>query len=59
MDDLYSFVVTSINLTDDISSLKGILIHMSRQMTECGIFIQRHTSGVGGRLINPFVMFGI
>jgi hypothetical protein len=49
MEDLYSFVETSDNLTDTISSLnQDILIRISRQMTECGIFIQLCASNIDG-----------
>lgn len=47
MVDLYSFVDVNDDLKDKIHPLEEVFIRVSKQTTECGIFIQRYTSDAG------------
>ena len=50
MVDLYSFVDDVDELRDKITSLEDVIIRISVQMTECGIFIKQYLSrGFAGR----------
>ena len=51
MADLYSFVDAVDGLEDKIKSLENVIIRISVQTTECGIFIRQYAShGFTGRL---------
>ncbi|KAF8328265.1 uncharacterized protein EI90DRAFT_2878391, partial [Cantharellus anzutake] len=52
MGDLYSFVDDVNELKNKIKSLEHVIIQISVQMTECGIFIKQYVShGFAGGLI--------
>ena len=51
MADLYSFVDVVDGLENKIKSLENVIIRISVQTTECGIFIKQYVSyGFTGRL---------
>ncbi|KAF8339879.1 uncharacterized protein EI90DRAFT_2884005, partial [Cantharellus anzutake] len=51
MVDLYSFVDDVDELENKIKSLERVIIRVSVQMTECGIFIKQYVShGFAGKL---------
>ena len=53
MADLYSFVDAVDGLENKIKSLEEIIIRISIQTTECGIFIRQYVShGFTGRLLD-------